>query len=332
MACLATLMVSGCSMFSASRRVDITPFAENTINLVAEINYGMDANQAVYLRRYAGGEPVAEYSTHWEYFRPVLRNIGIYSLALVTLQRSNISGNEKAVQLADLLDRMFEDALVSGRSGYNLTPDQLRGVLADIRTQKTLLDALTAAQPIVDEVARFSGEYLDVIKASQDRTEAWLVQQVDKDFEAVLAFEERAKWAQNRFLGSLALLGDYRQGRDQEALTELVQTDAELGEIVPDPSRVQASDLQAIEDRLVYRLARTQELKEQIKFDLDTYRNMTVELDKLVQDANNNLRRTRLTIFVWAAAHRRLAAGITDPAKIDLMGVAKRALDIAVPF
>jgi hypothetical protein len=118
----------------------------------------------------------------------------------------------------------------------------------------------------------------------------------------------------------------------KQALAELLQTDLELQEILPDPAQAQVSDLQAMEDRLFYRLTRAQEIKEQIAFDLDNYLSTTDELEELVRAAKRNLRRTRMTIFVWAAAHRRLAAGVTDPAKIDLVGAAKQALDIAVPY
>jgi hypothetical protein len=187
MACLAALTVMGCSGFRSSRRLDITPFAESTINLVAELNYGLEANQAHYLRRYAHGELVAEYRAHWDYFRPVLRGIGVYSLALVTLHRSDQSGTERAQQLADFLERMFADELVSGSSDLNMTSDRVREILADVRAQESLVDGLNAAQPIVDEVARFSGEYLDVIKDSQHRLQAWVIQQIDEDYATLLA-------------------------------------------------------------------------------------------------------------------------------------------------
>mgnify|MGYP000155046284 FL=1 len=182
-------------------------------------------------------------------------------------------------------------------------------------------------------MARFSGEYLDIILASQDQVEAWLIEQIDQDYADVLAFSERAVVAQNRYLGNLATLSDYRQGRDPEGLRRLLEADVELREIVPlGTETVDAATLQALEDRLVIRLTRTQELKENLAFDLDTYNKKNIELDELVLQASNNIKRTRLTIQIWAGAHRRLAAGITDPAKIDMMDVAKKALNAALPL
>ena len=330
---LGIMVTTGCANFRSSRRLDVTPFAESTINLVAEISYGLDATHAVHLRRYRGGEPVAEYRAHWDFFKPVLRGIGIYSLGLVTISRSNITEKERAEQLADFLDRMFARRPADGQSNFALPRERIDEILADIRAQETFLDALGAAQPFVDEVARFSGEYLDIILASQDQVEAWLIKEIDQDYADIIAFSERAVVAQNRYLGNLATLSDYRQGRDPDGLRRLLEEDLELREIVPvGTETIDAATLQALEDRLVIRLARTQELKENLAFDLDTYNKKNIELDELVLQASNNIKRTRLTIQIWAGAHRRLAAGITDPAKIDMMNVAKKALNAALPL
>jgi len=329
---LIACMLAGCSLIRPSKTIDVKPFAESTINLVAEVNYGLDSRDAVYLRRYAQGERLAVYRAKWDYYRPILRGVGIYSLGLVSLSRSNLTGEERADHVADLLERIFQDALRSGHSRLSLSSEQLNAIFDDIREQKSLLNALGAAQPIVDEVARFSGEYLDDIKDTQDELQVWLAEVIDGDYVDLLAFEERAKSAQRRHLHSLVLLSDERQLGVEGGLDELFQRDAELEGLVDDPSAVRPEELQLIEDHLVKRLARIQDLKEQFAFDLDTYYQTTRELDQLVKHANDNLRRTRLTIFVWAGAHRQLAEGITNPAKVDLMGVAKKALDAAVPL
>lgn len=329
---LLACMLAGCSLIRPSKSLDVKPFAESTINLVAEVNYGLESQDAVYLRRYAHGEQVAAYRARWDYYRPILRGVGIYSLGLVSLSRSNVSGKEQAGHVADLLERIFQDALRSGNRRLALTNEQLDTIFADIREQKSLLGALGAAQPIVDEVARFSGEYLDEIKDAQDELQAWLSEQVDADYATLLAFEERAKSGQRRHLRNLARLSDERQLGVEGGLDELFRTDVELKGLVDDPSAVRPEELQLLENRLVERLALIQEIKEQFAFDLETYYQTTRELDQLVKGANDNLRRTRLTIFVWAGAHRQLAAGITNPAKVDLMGVAKKALDAALPL
>ena len=329
---VAILTLTGCSYVKSTKRIDVEPFAESTINLVADINYGIDANRAAYLRPYVNGESVQEYRAHWDYFRPILRGIGVYSLALVTLQRSNLSEKQRCEQMADFMERLFAPALLTGRGRLALSSERLTQILADIRQQEKFLDALGAAQPIVDEVARFSGEYLDIIKASQDQTVAWLIEQIDDDYAAILAFNSLAKERQTAAYQSAALLGDYRHGRDPEALNKLVEFDRELAALVPDTSKATYEQLTSVENRIMTRLGKIQEMRNHIALDMGQYRNMTTELDKLVASANDNMRRTRVTVFIWSGAHRRLAAGITDPAKIDMMSIAKQALDASLPF
>ena len=65
--------------------------------------------------------------------------------------------------------------------------------------------------------------------------------------------------------------------------------------------------------------------------DIDTYEILTHELFDAAKAADDNLRRTRVTVFVWSSAHRRLGAGITDPAKINMMDIAKKAMNAAIP-
>jgi hypothetical protein len=65
---------------------------------------------------------------------------------------------------------------------------------------------------------------------------------------------------------------------------------------------------------------------------LELYRNKVYELDELARLASENLTKTRITVIVWSRTHRGLAQGITDPAKFDVMGIAKQALSSALPI
>lgn len=97
-------------------------------------------------------------------------------------------------------------------------------------------------------------------------------------------------------------------------------------------ARLTAEQMQSIEDRLVYRLGEQREMKSQIADDIETFHLQVREMDQLVMSASQNLIRTRATIWIWSRAHARLAGGVTDPAKIDMVGIAKQALEAAMPF
>jgi hypothetical protein len=50
-----------------------------------------------------------------------------------------------------------------------------------------------------------------------------------------------------------------------------------------------------------------------------------------VANFNTALRQARVAIIAWSRAHQRLASGITDPAEIDIFGIAKKAAGDFVP-
>jgi len=42
------------------------------------------------------------------------------------------------------------------------------------------------------------------------------------------------------------------------------------------------------------------------------------------------LRKSRITVIVWSRAHRDLARGIVDPARINIFDLTKKAIDTAL--
>jgi uncharacterized protein YceK len=328
--------LSGCSSIGSyvkpQERVDITPFAENTISLISEVNYGLNVRSAVYLSEYIDAPVLEEYRAQWNVFRPVLRGIAAYSIAIVTLSKSDITKKERAEQLAKFLDHLLRPVATREETVFLYGEDELDEILADIRSRENLLDGLRAAQPLIDEIARFSGEHLDGIKDTQDRAQAQLMEMIAGDHTEVLEFNDLLKESQAKTLHSLKLLSDYRHGYNENALDELLDTDRELREILPSARKASLKDLRSIEERLLFRLKGIRELKEQLVPDIEFYHNKIRELELAVQHATSNLTRARVTIIIWSRTHQRLAEGVTDPAKVDVMGLAKQALDASLPF
>lgn len=325
----------GCGItrpFKASRRIDMAPFAENTISLVAEISYGLNHKNSAYLGKYADGPPIVEYREHWLRMRSVLRGVATYSLALVTISKSNLTEEERLEQLATFLDRMFRPVVQEPVHEFSIGPEELDRILADIRDRKNFLDGIGSAQPLIDEVANYSGAYLDIIKDSEQAAAAWLLEQITRDNADVVGFDELLREAQARSFRSLVVLAKYRQSQDEADVERLRVNDPQLEQFMPDRNQLSADEIKEVEDRLVFRLSELRDLKAQIAVDIEKYDMMVRELDGLVTAASQNLVRTRATIWVWSRTHARLAAGITDPAEVDIMGIAKRALNAALPM
>ena len=56
------------------------------------------------------------------------------------------------------------------------------------------------------------------------------------------------------------------------------------------------------------------------------------ELDEMANAYNAALRQATVAVVAWARAHKRLASGVTDPAQINLLGIAGRAAGAANPL
>ena len=72
-------------------------------------------------------------------------------------------------------------------------------------------------------------------------------------------------------------------------------------------------------------------MRTQLAPDIDLYRKQQAELEELVAAFNTALRQARVAVIAWSRAHQRLASGITDPAEIDIFGIAKKAAGTYLP-
>ena len=142
---------------------------------------------------------------------------------------------------------------------------------------------------------------------------------IEADHAAELEFDALAKDAQLRMLHEVQLLQGYRQG-NRAALDSLYRISPEYREIVKnDPPA--AADLLLIEDRITDKFVKLSNVLEQLRPRLELYYNKLRELEELNNLVATRLRRGRLALLAWSRGHQRLANGITDPAKIDVVGI-----------
>ena len=77
---------------------------------------------------------------------------------------------------------------------------------------------------------------------------------------------------------------------------------------------------------------RDQGVRASVAPDLNEYRQARRELGIMDNEYRAALRQGSVAIIAWARAHDRLASGITDPAEINVLGIARKAAGGAVPF
>jgi hypothetical protein len=165
---LVVVFSTGCSNFRSRERLDLAPFAENTISLASDIEYGLtETNRLVHLRELLQDPVVAEHRAEWEKVRVLMKGVVAYSVEVTTLGNSTLKGPERAQALAEFLDPLARPVLdeerAKARARIRISTTGMDSILTDIRAQKNLLDALQAAQPVIDEVARISDEIFDEV-------------------------------------------------------------------------------------------------------------------------------------------------------------------------
>jgi hypothetical protein len=316
--------VAGCSRFKATNRIDLSPFAETTLSMAAEVEYGLtEAKRSVNLREYWDNPAIASHRKEWDKVRALLKGVVAYSVEVTTLGNSTLSGPDRSVALADYLEPLARPVVESGR--FHITPAKLDSILADIRTRETLLEALGGAQPIIDEIARISDNVFDDVHVSLDNTAAALMTAIDENNAKVVEWDKMRKQAQYIIFDSISLLMSYRRG-DESALEKLYELDPQLREYASNENKLTLKEINAIEARLFSKMEKVKELDELIAPDVLRYHAQQQELADLYTNSTHQFRKAKLTMIVWSRAHRNLATGITDPAQFNIFDLTKKAI------
>ena len=324
--CLIVLITAlfGCSYFTSRHRLDLSPYAENIIKITADIHYGLSQSQAIYLREYLDGPKVKNLEEYQDKVRGVVRSIIAYSIEVVTLGNTKMEDRERTKKLADYLDRLLRPVLKKPESNLDFTDAELDTVLINVRKQKNFLDALNAAQPLLDNIAATIGRFLDETKNVLDEALEEIHDRIMNDSRIMVVGNRDLRDNQFKTISNLEYLQKYRLG-DSSALDSLFSKEPSLKEVVKDQSNITPADLRAMEERLIFKLKVLHDIREQLSVDIDLYNKQLRELDETTKIYNEALRKVRVVVIVWSEAHRKLAAGITDPAQIDLVGMVVNA-------
>ncbi len=322
--------LGGCSAFRSTKRVDIGDVAEDMITVTGEIQYSLGQKRPVYLRGYHDTPQLASLEDETDRARMLVRGVIDYTIRLATIGDSHRPESEKATAMADFLQDLLPAVIEGPDPTLDLTPAQVDTILADVRAQTTFVDALGAAQPVVDEVAIASREIFDDTDAAMDAAVTALRQRIEDRFHDVLTADEKLGRQQIRAVFGLDYLPLIREGVPG-ALDSLLALEPSLPAPVVTSDGLSASEIQLIEDRMLAILAQTSEVREQLGPDIERYYEHHMELDGLENLWRAEVRKARVTVLAWARAHKLLAQGVTDPAKIDIVGIARMAAGKALP-
>ncbi len=318
----AFVLGAGCSNFKSSRSLNMGPFAENTITMLAEAQQVVAPLDWNYLREYKDVGVTDSVVVEIELLRRVFRGIGFYSIQVVALNNAKISDHKRAEKLATYIEETTNPIVLSGEIGaFGLTAAHVDSILQKVQAQTTYLGALGAINPLVYAVAVFSIDRVDRMAMMTQRALVNIQTEVDRDFADVKQSIAELNALEERNVQDYLLLQDYRAGK-VESLEPLLAHDVTVREIVAGKARPSAQALEKAQLALQERLASIDSVRKQLGMRNEQHTHQVAELDEFRNEIDQRNRTARLMLIFWMRSHSNLAQGIEVPPTINLKSLA----------
>lgn len=322
-ACLAAALIalaatsSGCRFFTTTKKLDMQPFAENTITAIGEMRK-IDAPPVwIRLRPYFSHPAVLEARAAARPLKDLIRGVNAYSLQLVALNEARISDRSKCRELARFLRGASQLALLeeADEAEIKLTRERREVILKQIEASEKYMDALRAAEPIVNAIVTLGLDLSDNVDAALTKAVGTLEAEVQGQYKAMLANRTALLGLQERTLLAQAWAEALTFG-DEAAAEQLRKTvPVVAGSLGKKPDE---KDQRAVVAALATQAARIKLALDQIDPEYTAYRESVLELDQLRAKTTENAKLARSVLMLWARSHKSLARGIEVPPMFDL--------------
>jgi len=321
----------GCAAFQAQKKINLAPFAENAVSIVSEVEYGLSQARATHIRPFIGGPESENYRAQWVKMGRFLRGIVAYSVQIVTISQSDMSDTKKAGLLADYIGSLATPIFADPSLGFKITREEFTSIIENIRNQNDYFQAMNAAQPVVDEVSRVAELVLSDLKKAQDKARQEVAKRIEGNHAPVLQYKDELKDAVDRTLQSAVYLS--RWGRGEKSMEDsLLKQDPSLREFLK-PGQAMTFEINGkISNLLRNRLDGGKLIQDYLYPEMEQFQKEMRELDDLIAIADRGIKQSKAAIVVWRRAHQTMAAGITEPAAIDLFGIAQAAIKKVAPI
>ena len=298
--------------FTATKKVNLAPFADYTISMLAEADYGFTKDEVYYTRDYLSGqsELEKEYLELTGRVEWVGARILNYSIGLVTLSESGISETEMVAKYLKYI-KSFEEIVVQNT---DLSQEDFNEILENISKQQKLLPAVNAAQPLVNAGSRYVQLVLTKMNEKAYELGIAVQDEIDAEFAPLLNFQATLKEQSDAILDAFVWLHAYEMG-DKSALAELRNSPAIRNKQLVSKASLSKKDIVAVEGYLLDQLQYRRSIEWQLVEELELYYKTHEELDKLYDVELVKLSKVHIAMILWARAHQKMASGVTNPAE-----------------
>jgi len=315
---IALSMLSGCSSmggkFSSSESENLGPFATQTIAIVGESDFGFTERRAVFIRKYAipgsASPEVEEFFSNADALDRLFRGIIQYSMKIVSLSESGKAQDEQVDAYAEYV-QSFRVESVKTIGG---TAADQAALVAEIREQGEYLDALRAAQPLIDGVTEYGEQMLAEMEFAAAAATKSVETQIDEDSVELIEYTKLLIRKRNSLLLGLQYIYEYENG-DGTALQSLIDSNIIRSKELQLKKDLTEKELRKVEAHLVARLESLSAVADKIEPDWIRYRETHAELDNIYSQILFEVRQARLALLTWERAHKLMSSGKSDPAE-----------------
>lgn len=323
------LIVSGCAsnsnMWRSSEHAEITPFAQQTLQVLGVENIQVRDNELLYLRMYVSDD-FKQLDLLQERLRilDAIRDRAIdYSIELLSITEDYYRESERVAAYAESLQTNLAGAIITAKL---LTEEEWKEKLEHIKKQTRFLDALREFQTVVNSTSRY---YEDLISEIENTLLQNVRQEFDKriqrEFGVTLAYLDTLYNTRDQLFLGVTALEKYKSGNKKALLNYWKNTTPYNQRIMHD---TQPNDglVQEYSAQLQADIERNNALIRATDTDTQDYLKTRNELETQEDQIYRALAAARIQFVTWSRAHKALANGVKDPAKWLKLGEAAAKL------
>ena len=335
-------ILTGCDKFTKSESENLAPFAEQTIDLIGTLEFSLTDSEIIYLRDIhnyiEADDPYGRYMALENQVGNMLAAVITYSLQIVRISEQNISDNEKANQLADvvlaLTNLIRDDEVVINE---NRDDEKINQTIASVRQQEDYLEALRLLMPLINEFSAHAGRVLNELDKEKQKVSLMIDEAIDSKYASVIELHEEIRVVKDDMFRTLVNLSRYSVNRDPVYLDKMKSHGMfSVLAVTRNKKSLTNKEIEQLHKAITAELTIVNENYSQLMPDVKEYQQNHRELLQLTESKEDAIREARLTFIIWARAYQKMASGRTDPAEwFDisdtgtlLFGAAKRASGI----
>lgn len=323
-------LLAGCASFKGSRKLDVGPFSENTIGMTGELQKLYRPVMWTRLKKYQTLESVAKAQGTVNEVRTLMRGIAFYSTQVAALYEAPMPEDRKVVELARYMNENVRPNLPSTTSSaFPVSQGYMDTLIANIQAHQTMLEALSAAQPLVSLTVSAGDQLFDRLDTDIRTAANEINAGIEAEYAQLKARISELDGMHIISVRSFTLLQRVRAG-NAAALDTLRQVDNSLRALLPAGRTPTPKDLEAAERFVIERTNTIKAFRDQLEPDFAVYRECQAELETIRVQADERARLGRLTLILWGRSHRNLAAGIPVPPLIDVGGIVRNTISTGV--